>query len=104
MIITKSTPFTKEEIKIRNKQILGALALDLKRVAIGLNRGYDTMAEKFLGEAIKRRNEVEIADIKPYLSKFLKNIDNIKKENRQKGAEDALLYSTIFQNASQQIH
>jgi len=83
-----------------NKQILGALALDLKRAALGLSRGSDTMAERFLQEAIKRRSEIETAEIKPYLSKFLKNIDSIKKEGGQKSAEDALMYSTIFQNAS----
>ncbi len=88
---------------MKNKQILGALALDLKRVALGLNRGSNAMAERFLDEAIKRRNEIEIAEIKPYLSKFLKNIDNLKKESSEKGAEDALMYSTIFQNASQKI-
>lgn len=86
---------------MKNKAILGALAMDLKRVAIGLNRGSDVMAQRFLDEAIKRKDELETQDIKPYLSKFLKNIKNIKQENSQRGAEDALLYSTIFQNASQ---
>lgn len=103
MLITKSAPFPKEEIKMKNKQILGALALDLKRVALGLNRGSNAMAQKFLDEAIKRRSGIEIAEIKPYLSKFLKTVDNLKKESGQKGAEDALMYSTIFQNASQKI-
>ena len=32
MIITKSTPFTKEEIEMKNKAILGALAMDLKEL------------------------------------------------------------------------
>jgi hypothetical protein len=32
------------------------------------------------------------------LAKFLQNMEKIKAE---KGADDALLYSTIFQNASQ---
>jgi hypothetical protein len=88
---------------MNNKAIFGALAIDLKRVALGYHRGSNAMAERFLDEAIKRRSELEIAEIKPYLSKFLKNIDNLKKESGQKGAEDALMYSTIFQNASQKI-
>ncbi len=103
MIITKSTPFTKEEIKMNNKTIFGALAMDLKRVALGYHRGSNAMAERFLDEAIKRRGEIDKLEIKPYLSKFLKNIDNLKKEGGQKSAEDALMYSTIFKNASQKI-
>ncbi|MCL6096767.1 MAG: hypothetical protein M1444_03780 [Patescibacteria group bacterium] len=86
---------------MKNKLIFGALAMDLKRVALGLNRGSDKIADKFLEEALKRRSEIDKKKLKPYLSKFLENIDNIKKEKNQKGAEDALLYSTIFQNASQ---
>ena len=96
MILTKSEPFTKVEIK--NKQILGALAMDLKRAALGYFRGSTPMAERFFEEALKRRDELDQKDLKPYLSKFLQNMEKIKIE---KGADDALLYSTIFQNASQ---
>lgn len=85
---------------MNNKQILGALALDLKRVAIGYFRGSATMSERFLQEALKRRNEIDTSSLKPYLIKFLKNLENIKKGDRKKAAEQALLYSTIFQNAS----
>lgn len=88
---------------MNNKTIFGALAMDLKRVALGYHRGSNVMAERFLDEAIKRKGEIDKSQIKPYLSKFLKNIDNLKKESGQKGAEDALMYSTIFQNASQKI-
>ena len=103
MIITKSEPFTKEEIiKVRekNKQILGAIAMDLKRVALGYFRGSSSMAERFFQEALKRRNEIDNKDLKPYLVKFLNDMENLKKEDREKAAEDALFYSTIFQNAS----
>lgn len=85
---------------MNNKQILGDLAMDLKRVALGLHRGSNLMAEKFLGEALKRRDEIDTKTLKPYLVKLLGNIENIKKESKQKAAEDALLYSTLFQNAS----
>ena len=101
MIITKSKPFTKEEIEKKNKEILGALALDLKRVALGYHRGSDTMAERFFEEALKRKAEVDTKNLKPYLAKFLSKIENLKKEKREKAADDALLYSIIFQNASQ---
>lgn len=86
-----------------NKQILGDLSLDLKRVAMGYNRGSIRMAERFFEEAMKRRDEINRENIRPYLIRFLKEMDNIKGEKREKAAEDALMYSTIFQNASQSL-
>ena len=85
---------------MKNKQILGALAMDLKRVAIGYFRGSDIMAEKFYLEALKRKNELDNNDLKPYLAVFLNKLDTLNKEEKKKAAEDALLYSTIFQNAA----
>lgn len=86
---------------MKNKAILGALAMDLKRVAVGYHRGSEAMADKFFEEALKRKEEIDTKNIKPYLNKFLDKIENLKKEKRDRAAEDALLYSTIFQNASQ---
>jgi len=88
---------------MNNKQILGALALDLKRVALGYFRGSNTMAEKFYQEALKRRDEIDSNNLKPYLIKFLNDMENLNKEGNKKAADDALLYSTIFQNASTTI-
>jgi hypothetical protein len=85
---------------MKNKQILGALAMDLKRAALGYFRGSNIMAERFFEEALKRKNEIDIEDLKPYLVKYLNKIENIKKEDNDKAAEDALLYSTLFQNAA----
>lgn len=85
---------------MNNKQILGALALDLKRVALGYHRGSTLMTERFLQEALKRRKEIDKKSLKPYLVKLLNDMEKIKKEERKKAAEDALFYSTIFQNAS----
>ena len=88
---------------MNNKQILGALSLDLKRVAIGYFRGSIQLSDRFLQEALKRKSEIDKNNLKPYLFKFLDGIENLKKEERQKAAEDALLYSTILQNASSVI-
>jgi hypothetical protein len=85
---------------MNNKQVLGALAMDLKRVALGYFRGSTPMAERFFEEALKRRNEIDNGNLKPYLAKFLNDMENLKNEKREKAAEDALFYSTIFQNAS----
>lgn len=85
---------------MNNKQIFGALALDLKRVAIGYFRGSTTLSEKFFQEALKRRDEIDSRNLKPYLIKLLKDMEKLKREKGDRAAEDALFYSTIFQNAS----
>jgi hypothetical protein len=84
----------------KNKQILGALSLDLKRVAIGYFRGSSIMSQRFFEEAMKRRDEIDKKSLKPYLVKFLKDMENLNNEKNDRAAEDALLYSTIFQNAA----
>ena len=85
---------------MKNKEILGAIAMDLKRVALGYFRGSSSMVEKFFQEALKKRNEIDNKDLKPYLIKLLNDMENLKREDGGKAAEDALFYSTIFQNAS----
>ncbi len=87
---------------MRNNAILGTLALDLKRAALGYHRGSSAMANKFFEEALKRRKEIDSKTVKPYIAGFLRNMGKIKNEKiKEKAAEEALLYSTIFQNASQ---
>lgn len=78
-----------------NKYILESLASDLKRVAIGLHRGSTAMADRFMEEALKRKQEVEMKRVAPYIRKLLKRID-IKINS-----EDALMYSTLIQNYTQ---
>jgi hypothetical protein len=85
---------------MNNKQILGALAMDLKRAALGYFRGSIVMAERFSQEALKRKNELDYKTLKSYLIVFLSKIELIKNEKPDKAADDALFYSTIFQNAS----
>jgi len=58
------------------------------------------MAERFFEEALKRKNEIDTKELKPYLIKYLNKVENVKKENNDRAAEDALLYSTLFQNAA----
>ena len=59
------------------------------------------MADRFLAEALARRNEADSLELKPYLIKLLKKLEKLETEtdNKQK-AEDALMYSTLFQNAA----
>jgi hypothetical protein len=87
---------------MKNKAIFGALAMDLKRAALGYFRGSVPMAKRFFLEALKRRAELDEKEVKPYLLKLLSKMDGLEKEKAEKAAEDALFYSTIFQNASRE--
>jgi hypothetical protein len=82
---------------MKNKYILESLASDLKRVALGLNRGSNKMADRFLEESLKRKEELNIEEVAPYIRKLLDNLD------RKLDADDALMYSTLVQNYSQKL-
>jgi len=82
-----------------NKQILGALALDLKRVALGLHRKSFGMADKFLSEAMKRKEEVDTTLLAPYMCTILDQVSVLRTEkDTEQTAENALMYSTRIQN------
>lgn len=86
---------------MNSSQTLGALALDLKRVAQGYYRGSESMAARFVQEARERKKELQDLDLKPYLQKLLSNLEDVFEEkDHKKLAEDALMYSILFQNAA----
>ncbi len=85
----------------KNKIALGALAMDLKRVALSYYRNSNKVAEIFMEEALKRKKEVDLKKVKPYIKDLLNKLEEMKNEkDKQKVAEDALMYSTLFQNAA----
>jgi hypothetical protein len=82
-----------------NKIILGSLAMDLKRMALGYHRGSFSVANRFYSEAIKRKEEIDIKTIKPYVKKLLGNLDSLTvQKDKAKIADNALMYSVLFQN------
>ncbi len=94
-------------MKNKNKNIntiaLESLSMDLLRVAIGINRKSFNNADRFLKEAIKRKNEVNNLLVKPYLRKILQRIENLEKSDKIKKAEDSLMYSTLIRNYCQKF-
>ncbi len=88
---------------MNKKIIIESLAMDLKRVAVGLNRGSLGMALRFKQEALKRSQELENEDLEPYLVKILSKTKLILSSESERVAEDALMYSTLFQNFAQKI-
>ncbi len=73
--------------------------MDLKRVALGYHSGSTETANRFIKEALKRKSEIGIQKEKPYIYKNLAKLARIlAQKDKEKLAEDALMYSTIFQN------
>jgi len=83
---------------MKNKIILSALSMDLKRVALGLHRKSYGMAERFFGEAMKRKDEVNSHELLPYMQTILNNIGTLADKDNIEKAENALMYSTRIQN------
>jgi len=80
-----------------NDIALSSLAMDLKRVALGFHSGSIKTAERFSIEALKRKDEIDTTTVAPYIRKHLNKLPKVL-EDRERVAEDALMYSTIFQN------
>jgi len=81
-----------------NKQILGALSMDLKRVALGIHRESYGVADRFLAEALKRKSEINVSELPPYMQGVLEKIGNLADVSPDQRAEDALMFSTRVQN------
>ncbi len=78
---------------------ISSLAMDLKRVALGYHAGSYKTAKRFSQEALKRKSEIDTENIKPYLQKLLQTLPKIlEQQDVGRVAEDALMYSTLFQN------
>ena len=84
-----------------NKVILSSLALDLKRIALAYHRGSYKVGDRFVKETKRWMNEVDVEHIPPYIKRLLHAMDqSLKKHNKKRVAEDALMYSTLLQNYS----
>ena len=89
----------------KNKIALGSLAMDLKRVAMGYYRRSEAMADRFLEEALKTKEEIDERSVEPHIRKILAGIKLLHRKNKSCAdkmdiAEDALMYSTLLQNAA----
>lgn len=85
---------------MNNKIALESLAMDLKRVALGYQRGSIGMAERFYQEALQRIAEINPLQVKVYMRKILAQAQHLDPHT----AEEALLYSTLIQNYTQTFY
>lgn len=84
--------------------LLAALSQDLYRVAESSHRGSQKVAEVFIKEALKTKEEVDIETVKPYVKVLLQKLeDTLYQSDQKQKAEDALMYSTLFQNYAQTL-
>ncbi len=81
---------------MKNNLALSSLAMDLKRVALGLHNKSYTLAERFYAEALKRKKEIELSTVAPYLQKILQQLETQKITPDQD--ENILMYSILIQN------
>jgi hypothetical protein len=80
------------------KILVESMAMDLKRVALGVNRGSFAMANRFKEEALNRSVELEKQPISEYLKKLLTMTKKSLSQNTDRVGEDALMFSTLLQN------
>ena len=89
----------------KTQRQLASLSMDLKRVALGFYRNSNSMANRFIKEAIKRSEEIDAKTLKPYIRRLLTNLDSkFAQKDKQKIAEDAMMYSILFQNAALKLN
>ncbi len=84
--------------KLDQKIIIESLAMDLKRVALGLHQGSFKMAAKFKEEALKRADELSHQNLNDYAKSLLIQTRAMLDDTTDRVAEDALMLSTLFQN------
>lgn len=83
------------------KVIIESLAMDLHRVAIGMQRGSIAMANRFKEEALQREAELEKYAESDYLKKLLSDSRKVLLTTTPGTHEDILMYSILFQNFAQ---
>lgn len=87
---------------MNNKIALESLVMDLKRVSLGYHRGSLGMAKRFSEEALKRKQEINMSEVKPYIKTLLIKLEAILSDkDNDKIAEDSLMVSTLLQNYTQ---
>ena len=96
MIILASKSPTPAETKL----LLGSLSNDLYRIACLTQRGSVKGAEQFRAQAGRWVNELDSANLKPYIRKIILDVKSRLNSNSltMESAEKYLMYSILLQN------
>lgn len=76
----------------KSDQIIGALAMDLKRVALAKHSNSKNTADRFWQEVMNRKSTIQNLKLPNYLKNVYERIEN----NTDK--DSLLMYSVILQN------
>lgn len=80
---------------------LAALSMDVKRIALAYHENSLETGDRFVEESLKKIKVIDSTEFPKHVKKILNSLEKILLHNdKQKVAEDALMYSTILQNAS----
>lgn len=80
---------------------LAALSMDLKRVALASYKHSFKVADMFIQESLAKKNKIDVTREQPHVKHLLSSLDAVlSQKDKAKLAEDALLYSTLLQNAA----
>jgi len=74
-----------------------SLAMDLKRISLGIHRGSTGMARRFKEEALKREEELSSEDLDLYLKSL---VQKTRSALDDEDPESLLMYSTLLQNVA----
>lgn len=84
---------------------LAALSMDLKRIALSYHGNSVHTASRFTAESMSKVKHINQTNLPTYVKKILGSLgDILNQKDKQKVAEDALMYSTILQNAALYKH
>jgi len=93
--------YTSGMILIKKESLLMALSLDLKRVALASYKHSFKVADTFIQESLAKKNKIDASQERPHVKRLLTRLDDmLSQKDTAKLAEDALLYSTLLQNAA----
>lgn len=82
-----------------NIQLIGAIAVDLKRIARAYSNNSLDTGKRFVIEVAETQKEINSAAIESYMQKIFQQLPKIlENHDYLELAEDALMYSTILQN------
>lgn len=80
---------------------LAALSMDLKRVALASYNHSHKVADRFIQESLAKKNKIDVTSQRGHVRRLLTSLDAVlSQKDTVKLAEDALLYSTLLQNAA----
>jgi hypothetical protein len=84
---------------MNNDQLIGAIAVDLKRVAQAFGNNSFETGNRFIKEVFYTIDEMTLLDVEPYVQNIFKKLSSVlTNTNHEELAEDALMYSTILHN------